>query len=370
MPDILIVYYSRNGSVARLARHVARGVGEVDGMQARLRTVPPVAAVTTAAAPPVPDDGAPYVEARDLQECAGLLIGSPTRFGNMAAPLKHWIDGLGGEWASGTLVGKPAGVFTSTGDDARRAGVDAADDDAARCCTTAASSRASRIPSRGSAARARAARPTAPATWRACATMRGPSTRTKPTSPARWAAASRRSRRNWHEGAQRPDAWRSPRWQSSTPRGSACGPSGWPSSCSRYPLLALPRGRAAPCAHRRAGLGHFRAALVQPWRHGGLDAARRTRVRAGCGGAVGGDRAGRQRAGPSLAVRAQGLSPARARPIIRAPDARPDPWTRSASSPPVARSTRSISTTSRTSRSASRRSGASSRNSGSRSAST
>ncbi|WP_133501181.1 NAD(P)H:quinone oxidoreductase [Cognatilysobacter terrigena] len=114
MPDVLIVYYSRNGAVARLARQVARGVEEVAGMQARLRTVPPVAPVTTTAAPPVPDDGAPYVESRDLQECAGLLIGSPTRFGNMAAPLKHWIDGLGGDWASGTLVGKPAGAFTSS----------------------------------------------------------------------------------------------------------------------------------------------------------------------------------------------------------------------------------------------------------------
>ena len=114
MPDVLIVYYSRNGSVARLARQIARGVEEVDGMQARLRTVPPVAAVTSTAAPPVPESGAPYVEPRDLQECAGLVIGSPTRFGNMAAPLKHWIDGLGGDWASGTLVGKPAGAFTSS----------------------------------------------------------------------------------------------------------------------------------------------------------------------------------------------------------------------------------------------------------------
>ena len=114
MPDILVLYYSRNGSVARLARQVARGVGEVPEMVARLRTVPPVAAVTATAAPPVPEDGAPYVEAADLAECAGLLLGSPTRFGNMAAPLKHFIDGLGAEWASGTLVGKPAAVFTST----------------------------------------------------------------------------------------------------------------------------------------------------------------------------------------------------------------------------------------------------------------
>ena len=114
MPEILVLYYSRGGSVARLARQVARGIGEVEGMSARLRTVPPVAAVTQTAAPPVPEHGAPYVEAHDLDECAGLLLGSPTRFGNMAAPLKHWLDGLGAQWASGTLVGKPAGVFTST----------------------------------------------------------------------------------------------------------------------------------------------------------------------------------------------------------------------------------------------------------------
>lgn len=114
MPDILVLYYSRGGSVARLARQVARGVGEVPGMTARVRTVPPVAPLTEVAAPPVPEEGAPYVERADLAECAGLLLGSPTRFGNMAAPLKHFIDGLGAEWASGTLVGKPAGVFTST----------------------------------------------------------------------------------------------------------------------------------------------------------------------------------------------------------------------------------------------------------------
>jgi len=112
--EVLVLYYSRGGSVARLARQVARGIGEVDGATARLRTVPAVAAVTQSAAPPVPEDGAPYVEARDLDECAGLLVGSPTRFGNMAAPVKHWLDGLGAQWASGTLVGKPAGVFTSS----------------------------------------------------------------------------------------------------------------------------------------------------------------------------------------------------------------------------------------------------------------
>ncbi len=114
MPDILVLYYSRGGSVARLARQIARGIGEVDGMQARLRTVPPVAPVTEVASPPEPEDGAPYVDKQDLRECAGLLLGSPTRFGNMAAPMKHFIDGLGSEWTSGTLVGKPAAVFTST----------------------------------------------------------------------------------------------------------------------------------------------------------------------------------------------------------------------------------------------------------------
>ncbi|MES2857770.1 MAG: NAD(P)H:quinone oxidoreductase [Pseudomonadota bacterium] len=114
MPEILVLYYSRGGSVARLARQIARGIGEVDGMQARLRTVPPVAPVTQVASPPEPEDGAPYVDKRDLAECAGLLLGSPTRFGNMAAPMKHFIDTLGSEWASGTLVGKPAAVFTST----------------------------------------------------------------------------------------------------------------------------------------------------------------------------------------------------------------------------------------------------------------
>ena len=114
MPDILVLYYSRGGSVARLARQIARGVDEVEGMQARLRTVPPVAPVTEVASPPEPEVGAPYVDKQDLRECAGLLLGSPTRFGNMAAPMKHFIDGLGSDWANGTLVGKPAAVFTST----------------------------------------------------------------------------------------------------------------------------------------------------------------------------------------------------------------------------------------------------------------
>ncbi len=114
MTEVLVLYYSRGGSVARLAKQIARGIGEVDGVTARLRTVPPVASVTVEAAPPEPEDGAPYVEKNDLSECAGLILGSPTRFGNMAAPMKHFIDTLGAEWATGTLVGKPAAVFTST----------------------------------------------------------------------------------------------------------------------------------------------------------------------------------------------------------------------------------------------------------------
>jgi len=114
MPEILIVYYSRNGSVAQLARHVARGVEEVPDMGARLRSVPPVAPVTATAQPPVPDEGAPYATLQDLRDCVGLILGSPTRFGNMAAPLKHYLDSTGAEWASGALVGKPAAAFTAT----------------------------------------------------------------------------------------------------------------------------------------------------------------------------------------------------------------------------------------------------------------
>lgn len=115
MSEILIIYYSRHGAVAQLARHVARGVEEVDGMGARVRSVPPVAAVTSLAQPPVPEVGAPYASIDDLRECSGLILGSPTRFGSMAAPLKHFLDGTAAEWVSGTLSGKPAGVFTSTG---------------------------------------------------------------------------------------------------------------------------------------------------------------------------------------------------------------------------------------------------------------
>lgn len=112
--EILVLYYSRNGKVAQLARLVARGVEEVAGMHARIRQVPPVAPVTGTAQAPVPEEGAPYVEPRDLRECAGLVMGSPTRFGNMAAPMKHFIDSTPAEWASGALAGKPGAVFTST----------------------------------------------------------------------------------------------------------------------------------------------------------------------------------------------------------------------------------------------------------------
>jgi len=114
MNDVLVLYYSRNGHTAQLARLIARGIEEIPGMRARLRQVPPVAPVTEIAQPPVPDDGAPYVTRQDLADCVGLALGSPTRFGNMAAPLKHFLDGTGAEWASGALVGKPAALFTST----------------------------------------------------------------------------------------------------------------------------------------------------------------------------------------------------------------------------------------------------------------
>ena len=114
MPEILVLYYSATGGVRALAQSVARGVESVEGMHARVRTVPKVAPVVERAEPAVPPEGAPYVEARDLEECAGMALGSPTRFGNMAAPLKYFIDGLGPQWARGALAGKPAAVFTST----------------------------------------------------------------------------------------------------------------------------------------------------------------------------------------------------------------------------------------------------------------
>ncbi len=112
--EILVLYYSRSGHTAAMARYVARGIESVPGASARLRTVPKVSTVIEAVEEDVPDDGPPYATIDDLAECAGLVMGSPTRFGNMAAPLKYFLDGTGTQWANGTLAGKPAGVFTST----------------------------------------------------------------------------------------------------------------------------------------------------------------------------------------------------------------------------------------------------------------
>jgi NAD(P)H dehydrogenase (quinone) len=114
MNEILILYYSRQGSTAALARQVSRGVEAVAGMQARLRTVAPVAATTERLDPPIPDQGPPYATQDDLVQCCGLILGSPTRFGNMAAPMKFFLDSTSALWLSGALVGKPAAVFTST----------------------------------------------------------------------------------------------------------------------------------------------------------------------------------------------------------------------------------------------------------------
>ena len=114
MADVLVLYFSRHGATEALAREVCRGVDSVDGMSSRLRTVPDVSSVAEAAEPAVPGDGPPYAENRDLEECSGLVMGSPTHFGNMAAPLKYFLDGTTGPWFGGALAGKPAGVFTST----------------------------------------------------------------------------------------------------------------------------------------------------------------------------------------------------------------------------------------------------------------
>ena len=114
MSEILVLYYSRHGSTAALARQICRGVESIGGMRARLRTVPPIAATTERLEPGVPEQGPPYATHEDLEQCAGLVLGSPTRFGNMAAPLKFFLDGTGALWLAGTLSGKPAAVFTST----------------------------------------------------------------------------------------------------------------------------------------------------------------------------------------------------------------------------------------------------------------
>lgn len=114
MSDILVLYYSRYGSTEALAREVCHGVDSVTGMAARLRTVPAVSSVAEASVDSIPESGPPYATNSDLADCAGLVMGSPTRFGNMAAALKYFLDGTGGEWLAGKAVGKPAGVFTSS----------------------------------------------------------------------------------------------------------------------------------------------------------------------------------------------------------------------------------------------------------------
>lgn len=113
MSYILVLYYSRYGATAEMARQVARGV-ESGGLEARLRTLPAVSTVCQATADAIPASGPPYADEDDLRQCAGLALGSPTRFGNMAAPVKYFLDGTSGLWLSGALAGKPAGVFTST----------------------------------------------------------------------------------------------------------------------------------------------------------------------------------------------------------------------------------------------------------------
>ncbi|MGE8497595.1 MAG: NAD(P)H:quinone oxidoreductase [Pseudomonas sp.] len=112
-PYVLVLYYSRHGATADMARHIARGV-EQAGLEARIRTVPAISSECEAVAPDIPAEGALYASLDDLKNCAGLALGSPTRFGNMAAPLKYFIDGTSSLWMTGELVGKPAGVFTST----------------------------------------------------------------------------------------------------------------------------------------------------------------------------------------------------------------------------------------------------------------
>lgn len=115
MKEILVLYYSSNGSTTKLANLIARGINSVDGATARIRTVPPISTVCEKTKPPVPDSGAPYATYLDLQECIGLAMGSPVRFGNMASSLKYFWDGSINQWLSGSLTGKPACVFTSSG---------------------------------------------------------------------------------------------------------------------------------------------------------------------------------------------------------------------------------------------------------------
>ena len=115
MTEILVLYYSQGGAVKEMAQIIARGVGSVNGAKARIRTVPKVSANYEATESDIPASGDPYVELSDLEECIGLALGSPTRFGNMAAPMKYFLDGTAGLWLKGALIGKPAAVFTSTG---------------------------------------------------------------------------------------------------------------------------------------------------------------------------------------------------------------------------------------------------------------
>jgi NAD(P)H dehydrogenase (quinone) len=114
VPEILVLFYSRKGATAELARQICRGIESVPHAQARLRTVPPLTTVVEPPQAPVPNEGPPYATSDDLIQCDGLIMGSPTRFGNMAAPLKHFIDGTSALWVSGAMAGKPAAVFTST----------------------------------------------------------------------------------------------------------------------------------------------------------------------------------------------------------------------------------------------------------------
>ena len=113
-PYLLILYYSRYGATAEMANLIARGVEQVAGIEARIRTVPAVSPNHQASEPPIPEQGAVYCNEDDLRHCSGLILGSPTRFGNMAAPLKYFLDNTGGLWVSGALINKPAAVFTSS----------------------------------------------------------------------------------------------------------------------------------------------------------------------------------------------------------------------------------------------------------------
>lgn len=115
MTEILVLYYSQGGAVREMAQLIARGIESVQGAKARIRTVPKVSANCEATEADIPASGAPYAELKDLEECAGLALGSPTRFGNMAAPMKYFLDGTSGLWLKGALIGKPAAVFTSSG---------------------------------------------------------------------------------------------------------------------------------------------------------------------------------------------------------------------------------------------------------------